>query len=86
MIYAINYNDKELSGRITLKGTRSKILKEYRLLTRVIMDQFGSGRVIAWETGLANDDIKSVTIDLDIQPETGGEYIPEEVKEINGGS
>lgn len=37
MIYAINYNDKESSGRVTLKGTVSKILNEYRILTRVLM-------------------------------------------------
>lgn len=84
MIYAINYNDNELAGRVTLKGTCPKILNEYRLLTRVLMDWLGPEEVIKWTAGLAHDDISKVTIDLDIRPETGGEYIPEEVKVIEG--
>lgn len=80
MIYTIIYNDNELAGRVSLHGNSSKILYEYRLITRVIADQFGIDRVIRWTAGLANDNIKNVAIELDIQPETGGEYIPEEVR------
>lgn len=81
MIYAINYKMHRLSGRVALKGERSKILTEYRMLTRAMCDYFGPDTVIKWTAGLANDNM-AVGRDIDITPDQGGEYIPEEVKSI----
>lgn len=78
MIYAINYNNARLSGRVAITGQRSKVLTEYRMLTRAMCDYFGADTVIQWTAGLANDNM-AVGIQIDISPDQGGEYIPEEV-------
>lgn len=59
MIYAINYKNHRLSGRVALKGERSKILIEYRMLTRAMCDYFGADTVLKWTAGR----------DIDITPD-----------------
>lgn len=83
MIYAITYNDPgDYRGRVRLDGPSSKVLNEYRLITRVMCDRYGADRVLEWTVGLAKDDLTSVNIEGTITPDQGGEYIPEEVKSI----
>lgn len=79
MIYGIDYNSAPLAGRVALKGRRSKVLLEYRMITRAMCDYFGVDTVLKWIAILAPDNM-AVGLDIDISPDQGGEYIPEEVK------
>lgn len=65
MIYSIQYLDNEFPapGRVALIGDKNKILGEYRMLSRIIFDQYGVDTVLA-TLDLAHDDISRVAIDI----------------------
>lgn len=78
MIYALQYKDKQgLTGRVTLTGEDSKILTEYRMITRVMCDYYGADIVLKWTAGLAHDSLENVGVQIDLRPDQGGYYIPE---------
>ena len=72
MIYSIVYNAADngifpdkCSGRITLRGCYGRIMAEYRALTRVICDQFGSDAFIYALTDVAHDDMSGYAIEIE---------------------
>lgn len=69
MIYSIQYLDNEYPtpGRVALIGDKNKILGEYRLLSRIIFDQYGVDTVLEAMLDLAHDDISRVAIDIKIR-------------------
>ena len=77
MIYSTQYKDALLAGRVSLTGERSKVLTEFRMLSRAMCDYFGVDVVLEWTRGLAHDPLTNVSIQIDITPDQGGYYIPE---------
>lgn len=77
MIYSTQYKEGSLAGRVSLTGSRSKVLTEYRMLTRAMCDYFGVDVVLEWTKGLAHDPLSNVGIQIDITQDKDGYYIPE---------